>query len=82
MKAKTKTYKIEIKYFIFISLLKIQGNNFPNKVFDSFEKLLQLMSVRKSKNNFKKMSKKLTDFFISNKKNISLSKMQESVASI
>ena len=28
------------------------------------------------------MSKKLTDFFISNKENISLSKMQESVASI
>ena len=51
-------------------------------MFHSFEKLLQLMYVRKSKNNFVKMSKKLTEFFISSKENTSVLKKQETMATV
>ena len=40
------------------------------------------MYARKSKNNFVKISKQLTDFFIFSKENTSVSKKQETVATV
>ena len=55
MKAKTKTYQKEISCYYFV--VENSTKHFPNNVFHSFEKLLELLYVRKMKNNFLKISK-------------------------